>query len=246
MRDQYAGDISDFLKYALLRALAADDYKLGIAWYFNQNHDGRPDGRHTEYAQWRLIDEPLWNELDGFCKAFHSCNDVRTVKNLEKLNFWPPDTVFHGTGDGEAVPRFKKHRQNWIHGVREKLDGSRLVFLDPDNSVHSTITARHASYSDICSLRVRGRAIICIKFPAHVNFEIQLRDFHDKLKRLGGAESVITLRSQTAIHLESGGKVARPRWFSLINFDNELEKRFACFAERINGLNGVSAGVSRG
>jgi hypothetical protein len=168
------------------------------------------------------------------------------VKNLEKLSFWPSNTIFHGTGEGEAVPRLKKHRQNWIDGVREKLDGSRLIFLDPDNSVHSTVTARHATYSDICSLHTQGRAMICIKFPARVNFEIQLHDYHEKLVKLGSADSVITLRSQTSIRIPSGGKIARHRWFTLINFDHELEKRFTCFASRVNGLNGVSARVSRG
>lgn len=34
MRDQYAGDVSDFLKFAFLRALAGEDRILGIAWYY--------------------------------------------------------------------------------------------------------------------------------------------------------------------------------------------------------------------
>jgi hypothetical protein len=41
MRDQYVGDISDMLKFGLLRALAANDRKLDIAWYYAPGHDGR-------------------------------------------------------------------------------------------------------------------------------------------------------------------------------------------------------------
>ena len=62
MRDQYAGDVSDVLKFAFLRALACADRKLGIAWYFVPGHDGRPDGRHLEWHDepaWRLLDEQL-------------------------------------------------------------------------------------------------------------------------------------------------------------------------------------------
>ena len=33
MRDQYAGDISDVLKFAFLRTLAGQDKTLGVAWY---------------------------------------------------------------------------------------------------------------------------------------------------------------------------------------------------------------------
>jgi hypothetical protein len=57
MRDQYVGDISDFLKFAFLRVLADTDRKLGIAWYYTPGNDGRADGRHLE---WR--DEPHWQQ----------------------------------------------------------------------------------------------------------------------------------------------------------------------------------------
>jgi hypothetical protein len=42
MRDQYACDISDLLKFAFLRALAAHDRSLAVCWYYNPDHDGRP------------------------------------------------------------------------------------------------------------------------------------------------------------------------------------------------------------
>ncbi len=53
MRDQYAGDVSDVLKFAFLRALAVQGRTLGIAWYYVAGDDRGPDGRHLE---WR--DEP--------------------------------------------------------------------------------------------------------------------------------------------------------------------------------------------
>jgi len=45
MRDQYARDISDLLKLALLRALVDESETLGVGWYYNPVNDGRPDGR---------------------------------------------------------------------------------------------------------------------------------------------------------------------------------------------------------
>jgi hypothetical protein len=32
MRDQYAGDISDFLKFSFLREVIPDNHALGVAW----------------------------------------------------------------------------------------------------------------------------------------------------------------------------------------------------------------------
>jgi hypothetical protein len=59
MKDQYAGDISDVLKFAFLRALAGSDRMLGVAWYYVPGDDGRTDGRHLE---WR--NEPAWQRID--------------------------------------------------------------------------------------------------------------------------------------------------------------------------------------
>ena len=59
MRDQYAGDISDFFKFSFLRAVVPDDAVLGVAWYYVQRHDGGPDGRQIEYwseDRWRVLD----------------------------------------------------------------------------------------------------------------------------------------------------------------------------------------------
>jgi hypothetical protein len=39
MRDQYAGDVSDVLKFAFLRALAGADRALGIARYYAPGDD---------------------------------------------------------------------------------------------------------------------------------------------------------------------------------------------------------------
>jgi hypothetical protein len=68
MRDQYAGDVSDLLKFAFLRTLAADDKIIGLGWYYNPGHDGRSDGRHREYCdepKWKPLDAALWNALRG-------------------------------------------------------------------------------------------------------------------------------------------------------------------------------------
>ena len=62
MQNAYAGDIGDFAKYGLLRALCGER-KLGVAWYL---HPSQPrvqsggDGRFTQY----LLDAARWSALD--------------------------------------------------------------------------------------------------------------------------------------------------------------------------------------
>jgi len=79
MRDQYAGDVSDVLKFAFLRALAGADRKLGVAWYYAPGHDGSTDGRHLEW-----IKEPSWQLLDKELHAGLATLPERSVAALEQ------------------------------------------------------------------------------------------------------------------------------------------------------------------
>ena len=48
MQDRYTGDICDYAKDGLLRALG-DGHRLGIAWYLYPNESHNADGKHTAY-----------------------------------------------------------------------------------------------------------------------------------------------------------------------------------------------------
>ncbi len=49
MKDQYFGDVNDFLKYGLLRALVArDKLSLGVSWMLTPSNGGT-DGKFLEY-----------------------------------------------------------------------------------------------------------------------------------------------------------------------------------------------------
>ncbi len=90
MRDQYAGDVSDVLKFALLRALARQDRTLGVAWYYAPGDDGRPDGRHLE---WR--DEAAWRLLDAELHTGLATLPERSIAALERAAIWPNGALFH-------------------------------------------------------------------------------------------------------------------------------------------------------
>ena len=67
MKNQYFGDINDYLKYGLLRALIMETrLRLGVCWMLTAD-DGRPDGGKTRYldqaAVWRAYEPPLFDML---------------------------------------------------------------------------------------------------------------------------------------------------------------------------------------
>jgi len=140
MRDPYAGDLSDLLKLAFLRALAAHDRTIGVGWYYNPEHDGRyQDGRHREYC-----DEPKWKALDSaLFSALIELRELpdRSVKALEGLPIWPLKTRFHRI----PIPS-RENRRLWAVDMKDACE-------KPTSSFSIRITVLAAQVSGIQQLR---------------------------------------------------------------------------------------------
>ena len=82
MQNRYTGDIGDYAKYGLLRALA-NDRSLGVAWYLFPDEDHNADGRHVGYLKapghWRARDPKLFDTLSGIVEE-----DRRSVAGIEQ------------------------------------------------------------------------------------------------------------------------------------------------------------------
>ena len=73
---RYVGDVGDFVKYALLRAIRGTK-RLGVAWYLHPNAGPAGDGRHTAHLQnpdeWRHLDAELFDALTGLSYSAGFC-----------------------------------------------------------------------------------------------------------------------------------------------------------------------------
>ena len=79
MQDRYAGDVGDFLKLGLLRALTAgvDAPRLGVNWYRTADESHNADGKHIGYLEpsnrhhrtLRACDPDLMARLDGVVRS---------------------------------------------------------------------------------------------------------------------------------------------------------------------------------
>jgi hypothetical protein len=233
MRDQYVGDVSDLLKYALLRTLAATDRRLGVAWYYNPDCDGRNDGRHTEYLR-----EDKWLALDGcVLNALRSLPE-RSVAAVERLPIWPAEVRFYR----EPVPA-STSRAGWVASMAQQLEKCNLVFIDPDNGV-GRLGRRHASFEEIRRLRRPGnRALVLIKFPARIRFDEQEDAYHEALRANTGADEILTLRTSVTVVARSGRPVPTFRWFTMLDLDDCLVSRFVDFARKLDSIPGATAMV---
>lgn len=82
MQNRYTGDIGDYVKYGLLRALA-DGRRLGVAWYLFPDEDHSDDGRHVDYlhghGRCRGHDPDLFDVLKGIV-----IDDRRNIAAVER------------------------------------------------------------------------------------------------------------------------------------------------------------------
>src|SRR5262249_10589006 len=150
MQDRYTGDLGDFGKYGLLRALCHSDDKpslrLGMVWYLVPSESHNEDGKHINYLKdprmrLRECDPALYDELrnlfsDGGNKVV---SESRRVATVESSGLLPHHSTFYGRvlsySNGMCIADRARKRDAWLEGALDKTSSSELVFLDPDNGI---------------------------------------------------------------------------------------------------------------
>ena len=147
MQDRYVGDVGDFVKYGLLRALS-DGKRLGVAWYLRTDRDPTKadDGSHTTYLhqpeKWRHLDPVVF---DGMRRLVE--NGSRTVSAIQRSGLLNAAAFAAEPLDISKIPvkARERWRRNWFERVRVELAECDLVFADPDTaSIRTTASATRA------------------------------------------------------------------------------------------------------
>jgi hypothetical protein len=160
MQDCYAFDVGDFGKLGLLRHLhRVTGLRLGVLWWRTALGTTGSDGKHVDYLQdpaFQACDSQLWEEMR---RRFDP--DARTIAGLQPL--LPPGTLFNDT----PVPP-TRYRAAWLKQAVSNVQGSALVFCDPDNGLtfnEPCRSLRHVSVSEIRSLYNYGYSLVVYHTP---------------------------------------------------------------------------------
>ena len=134
MQDRYTGDIGDFSKLGLLRALQAVGLSIGLNWYLTPDETHNGDGRHVGYLrqdEFRTCDEELWLALRNIVDSGN-----RRVEQLENEHILEA-TFFHDRLNfaGKAKPERARRRHEWFARSLATMAERDLVFVDPDNGL---------------------------------------------------------------------------------------------------------------
>ncbi len=137
MKDQYFGDVNDFVKYALLRALTVrHGLSLGVCWMLTPS-DGGTDGKHLSYLaqspSFRCRDPGLFD----FLRTAVIDRRERRTASIEQSGLLG-DVRFQSailSDDASARAAYFAQCDSVLHG-------RDLIFFDPDNGLEVQSTRR--------------------------------------------------------------------------------------------------------
>ena len=134
MQNQYVGDIGDFAKYGLLRALG-EGQRLGVAWYLFPDEPRKTDGKYIDYLKhpdkWRYLDQDLFDCLQSIVqRGPREVHQIEISGLLGNAVFSNVPLIFEGDPNERAT-----QRASWFQDVLTDLDDCTVVFADPDNGL---------------------------------------------------------------------------------------------------------------
>jgi hypothetical protein len=228
MQNRYVGDIGDYLKLGILRALSAG-HRLGVAWwlYPDENHNG--DGRHIGYLsqpdRWRHFDPNLFDSLRQIVAS-----GQRNVRALQAPDILP-GAVFAADliPTGGPIMQRRQARHKWFQAVRQTAQEADLLFVDPDNGLEpagyshgSAKAGKSILLTELRELAKPGRCLIV--YHHHTRraggHHAEIEHWADRLRKSGFA-TVDALRA----------KPYSPRVFFLLDAPADVRQQ----AEQIEG-----------
>ncbi len=197
MKDQYFGDLNDFKKYGLLRALGGDG-RLGTAvcWSLTED-DSRSDGSRINYLRepvaWRAHDPVVFDHLREQVLR----KGVRRVRAIERAAVLPNCRFF-----GEIVRDDACLRDAYFERFFHFAEGADLVFFDPDNGLGVRSVARgkkrSSKYLYRCEVErafTAGHSVLFYQhFPRRPR-DLFLKALVQQLSHVGGLRSVVSFSS---------------------------------------------------
>ena len=223
MQDRYAGDVGDFVKLGLLRALSPGR-RVGVAWYRypDERHNG--DGRHIAYLdqpqRYKCLDPALFSHLRNMTKDARSINSLLPVLGGAISSDESVDSSM-------ISPRERRSwRTAWFKRVVDSLSPCDLVFADPDNGIIDDADWR------------RGRAKFGKQMPLSEVQELAegrcALIYHHNTRRRGGHDAEVDhwLGEVGMPGLAVRATAYSPRTFFVLNPIEEIEARIEEFCQK--------------
>ncbi len=179
VQDRYVGDVGDFGKYGMLKALCSGDLSLGVVWYLYPDEEQNGDGGQVGYLnpapgnvrRFRDCDPALYDALGEIVRdGERRVASVRQRGVLHKgTTFYEAPLSFRGMpAIGPAARRDRLgHREAWVRGALEATRDCDVVFADPDNGFEPKAIQRHhrrgpkySYFDELAPYLARGQSLV--------------------------------------------------------------------------------------
>ncbi len=228
MKDQYVGDINDYVKYSLLRALGQAHAGAQLVCWMLTADDGGADGRKIDYlrdpTRYRSIDPELFDSLSRIVAS-----GARSTTAIEANGTLKGSTFFNARLEDGASPR-----SEFFSAVWDAARGRQVVFFDPDNglSVDSvpagrTGSRRYLYCSELAPLQdLNAAALIYQHFPRVQRAQYVTLQLDRLASALPGFRTLAIYSSHVAFlaaappeqyqAFRAGFRLAKQRWASCV------------------------------
>ena len=239
MQNRYVGDVGDFAKYGLLRAIQGQK-QLGVAWYLHPDEGPEGDGRHVEYLsrpdEFEELDPALFAAMKSLRGAGlrSSVREVADSRILKHAVFSDEPLNIHGVKTGDRV----QWRQQWFERVQQQLSGCDVVFADPDNGLVSDAdfkpgrkeSAKRLPVHEAIRLAEQGRTVVI--YHHNSRSRSHRREIRWWMSQLPGCAYAFYWKRWSC------------RTFFIVNPNREIENRLTNFAHRWRACGELILGVS--
>ena len=203
MKNQYFGDVNDYRKYGLLRAISLDTgWNLLVAWMLTPNDGGRDGGRrlYLEAPEtWERYDYPLFRGLVDL---------LRSVPQPSVSLIEGSDLLSRASYYSAVVPNTRRERDAWRDGLLRAAKDVDLVFLDPDNGIEVPSkpigrkgSSKYVRWDEIKGLWNAGSSLLIYQHFRHEPHDTFIQRMAEDLRSHIGADFVEAFRSSHVLFL---------------------------------------------
>ena len=179
MQDRYAGDIGDYGKFGMLKALAAKGLSVGVNWYLAetlQQELAIKDGQKLISDVLATCDPELAETLLAISRG-----PGRSVRALEEAGLIPGARYY-----STKVP--VEDRSGWHERALSTLAGVDVVFLDPDNGLlvksvgkRSVRAPKYAFYEEVADYVARGQSVVVYNHRSRKKKDVYFSEIFERL-----------------------------------------------------------------
>jgi hypothetical protein len=183
VKHQYVGDINDYRKYALLRALSAGGTnRVGVCWMLTDS-DGSSDGGKLAYLgqpkRFRHFDPELFDILANAAAE----PDRRRLQSIEGSRAIPGATYYN-----ETLPDDAPGRAAFMERCASEFHDAELIFFDPDNGLEVSLpkgrknSSKYLYLDEVAAFYEAGKSLLIYQHFPRVERQAFLASCNERLR----------------------------------------------------------------